>query len=84
MIRPGRPQRWLSLAAGLLFVAVGALFAWPGVYSWYWLREAEQALEISKPDVAISALRNVDWATPDRANVQYLLAVAMTVIQCLR
>jgi len=72
---PRPRRRWALAAGGALVLAVAAL-GWPWVRAGHYLTAARQFLEQGDPAAALDPLQHAEEIQPNRAEVQYLLAVA--------
>jgi Tfp pilus assembly protein PilF len=69
-------RRWLVWGAVLGVVATGAALLWPWARATAYLTDARRALSVGDPETALRSLGMACRLQPDRAGVQYLLAVA--------
>jgi tetratricopeptide (TPR) repeat protein len=71
-----RPRRRWALAAGIALVLAAAMLCWPWVRVERNLNAARQSLAQGDPAAALDPLQRAEQTRPNRADVQYLLAVA--------
>ena len=71
-----RSRRLLVSGAILVLVSVSAIALWPSLRVTASLTEARRALSVGDVEAAIPCLERARRLQPDRAAVQYLLAVA--------